>query len=371
MLIKKIGNIALLSAILMCPLQNAIAEMKDSLKDGRLDVYVPNLPASNELTVGALFLRPGGSNDYAVLVNPFNGSVATPILSPNWETKGINPKFSPGFSLNFRHIFLNSGSDINVYWAHLNTTDNSSFPVNRNPPPSQQMTGPIWNIGPDAGTTSAVSGQLKNNYDVFNVEIGKHVNFDPNLKSRLFAGISALSLEQKTSADFSGTDPILGPYTFGISTDSKYRALGLRLGADGEYQTKYNIGFVGLFAGDLYVGSMSPSTNTNGTGSILTAGGIPVNHQWLSHNNYVEVVPALDAKLGVKYSRAYSSDRSFTIEAGYMASIYVNAVQNYVPSTYVPGSLGIVAGSVFLQSLLKSTHSFSVDGPYVTFSAKF
>ncbi|CEK09942.1 Lpg1974 family pore-forming outer membrane protein [Legionella hackeliae] len=333
-------------------------------------VYVPNLPASSEFTAGAVFLRPGGSNDYAVLVSPFTPDVTTPILSPDWEPKGIDADFSPGFTLNYRYVFANSGTDFNLYWTHLHTSDDSTFPVNRNPPPEQQMTGPFWNVGPDAGPVSSAAGQLKNKYDVLNAEVGKHLNFGPNLKSRFFAGVSGLWLEQEIIANFGGTDPILGPFRFGISTKSTYNAAGMRLGMEGEYDGWHNINVVGLLAGNLFIGSQQPSTNSTGSGSVLAAAGIPVNYQSISHKSFVQVVPALDAKLGLKYSRQFANDKLFAIEGGYMASIYVNAIQNYVPSTYVPGSLGIVSGAMFLQSLVKTTDSFSVDGPYVTASLK-
>lgn len=352
----------------MIPFYQVIASEKEIIKKEGFDAYVPNTFISNELTAGAVYLRPGGSNDYAVLVYPFNPNVAAPILSPSWEPKGINPDFSASFLLNFRHAFCSS--DINIYWVHLRTSDSSTFPVNREAPPAQQMTGPFWNIGPDAGTTSAANGQLRNNYDVLTGEFGKHVKFDPDFKIRLFSGISALWLQQKIIADFSGTDPILGPYTFGITTKSKFNSAGMRFGIDGEYQAWNRIHAIGLLAGNLYIGSQQPSTDTVGTGSILTAAGIPENHQSISHKHFIQMVPALDAKLGIKYCWQYANDKSFAMEAGYMASIYVNAIQNYVPSTYVPGSLGIVSGSVYLQSLLKTTESFSVDGPYLTVSLK-
>ncbi len=366
---KKLISFALLS-IIMVPSSPVVAGEMGAANDGKLAVYVPNLPSSNEFTAGALFLRPGGSNDYAVLVNPFNPNVASPILSPSWESKGINPNFSAGFLLNFRHVFSNSGSDANIYWAHLNTSDKATFPVNRNAPPAQQMTGPFWNIGPDAGPTSSANGKLDNHYDVLNVEVGKHVNFDPNLESRFFAGVSGLWLQHKINANFSGTDPILGLYQFGVTTNSKYNAAGFRLGMDGEYHGWFNINAIGLLAGNLYIGSLQPNTDTVGSGSILATAGIPENHQSISHRSFTQVVPSIDAKLGLKYSHQYLNDKSLSIEAGYMASIYVNAIQNYVTSTYVPGSLGIVSGSVFLQSLIKTTESFSVDGPYINVSVK-
>lgn len=359
-MIKKWLPFALLSASLtpFCHANNS------------LPIYVPNTELSNEMSVGAVLLRPGGSNDYGVLVNPFNPYVATPILSPNWQPEGLEPGFGAGFTLNFRHAFTHSGNDINLYWLHLRTSDKEARNANTNPPPAQQMVGPFWNIGPDAGPTTVMSGQLRTNYDVLIGELGKRVNIGHDLSTRLFTGLGVLWLHQKTSASFSGIDPILGPYIFSETNKSKFNAGGFRFGIDGEYNAWQSLKFVGLLAGNLFIGSQQPRTDTSGSGSILTAGGIPVNYQSITHNSFIQVVPSFDAKLGLKYSYQYDEDKTLSIEGGYMTSIYLNVIQNYVPSTYVPASLGIVSGSVYLQSLMKTTESFSVDGPYVTFSFK-
>lgn len=335
-----------------------------------LPIYVPNTEVSNEISVGGVLLRPGGSNDYGVLVNPFNPYVASPILSPSWQPEGIEPSFGAGFTLNFRHIFANSGNDVNLHWLHLRTSDKEAINANTNPPPAQQMVGPFWNIGPDAGPTSAMKGQLRTNYDMLMGEIGKRVNFGHDLQTRFFTGLGVLWLQQKTSATFSGIDPILGPYIFSLTNKSKFNAGGLRFGIDGEYNAWKNVDFVGLLAGNLFIGSQQPRTDTSGAGSILSAGGIPVNYQSILHKGFIQVVPSFDAKLGLKYTQQYSQGKIFCVEGGYMTTIYVNAIQNYVPSTYVPASLGVVSGSMYLQSLMKTTESFSVDGPYVTFTFK-
>ena len=269
-------------------------------------------------------------------------------------------------TVNLKHIFPDSGNDINLYWAHLRTTDNASYPIRAGSPPETQMSGPDWTIGPDANTTRKTSGQVKYSYDVFNAEIGKHVNFDPNLKTRFFSGISGIWLQKQANAYFAGSNP----FTFNTLNQSRYNGAGIRLGLDGEYQGKYAINAVGLLAGNIFIGSQQPLTQMLGTSDILARSEIQVNHQFISHASYIQVIPALDAKLGLKFSRESSNDKSFTIEGGYMASVYVNAIQNYVASTYVPGTQGIVTGSVFLQSLMKTTESFSVDGPYIQASFK-
>ncbi|WP_324602957.1 Lpg1974 family pore-forming outer membrane protein [Legionella drancourtii] len=85
---------------------------------------------------------------------------------------------------------------------------------------------------------------------------------------------------------------------------------------------------------------------------------MPLNHQYISHRSYVQVVPALDAKPGLKYAYQAGNNATLTVEGGYMASIYVNAVQSDVPSTYVPGSAGMNTGAIFLQSLTKKSRVY-------------
>lgn len=335
-----------------------------------MNTFHCGIAATNELAVGGLFLRPGGSNDYGTLVSPFSTNVVTPILTPNWEAKGMEADFSAGFSLSLRRTFNESGTDFSLSWSHLHGRDDAVFGAQLGPVPFQQMVGPFWAVGPGDGPTTSAKGYLKTNYDVVSAEIGKQLHFDHDLCVRLFTGLSGLWIHQNNTANFTGTDPILGFYTFGITTKSKYNAGGLRFGLESDYQAYRGLSLVGLLAGNLFIGSQQPLTETQGTGSILAAGGIGVNQQSVSHKSYVQIVPAIDAKLGLKYSHEYCPNKAFSVEAGYMASMYINATQNYVPSTYVPGSLGIVSGSVYLQSMLKTIESFSVDGPYLTVAMK-
>ena len=76
----------------------------------------------------------------------------------------------------------------------------------------------------------------------------------------------------------------------------------------------------------------------------------------------MQVVPALDAKPGLKYAYQAGNNATLTVEGGYMASIYVNAVQSDVPSTYVLGSAGMNTGAIFLQSLTKKSRVLRLMG---------
>ena len=62
------------------------------------NIFVPNLPASNEISGGAIFMRLSGSADYNVKTFPLNENVQTPILSPDWQVQNIKSSFTPGFA---------------------------------------------------------------------------------------------------------------------------------------------------------------------------------------------------------------------------------------------------------------------------------
>lgn len=48
-----------------------------------------------------------------------------------------------------------------------------------------------------------------------------------------------------------------------------------------------------------------------GAGSILAAAGMPSNYQTINHKSYIQTIPALDGKLGLKYTAKYKENKSF------------------------------------------------------------
>lgn len=63
-------------------------------------------------------MRPTGINDYGVVVNPFNPDVATPILDPSWQVRGMNPLIIvPDFSLIYVTSCLGYSIKPSIYFA--------------------------------------------------------------------------------------------------------------------------------------------------------------------------------------------------------------------------------------------------------------
>jgi hypothetical protein len=338
------------------------------------DVYAPNLAKSNEISGGAVFLRPAGNQDYAVLTNPFGPSAAT----PSWQVLDINTTFSPGFFFNLRHTFENTSNDVNLYWLHLRTSNSTANDANGGytASPGWQMIGPDYEIGPNDKVFRLAQGSIDYSFDAINGELGQHIHVDPLLKARLFAGISGVILQNKLTGIYTGlqrdtgTGALSGFVYFPQTSIAKYNGAGLRVGLDAESNAYFNnFSILGSFASSLLIGTQYARTNFVGGSTSLEALNIQGNYQFIAKKSYANLVPAVDGKLGLKYAYQHN-DKTFTVEGGYMAAIYINALVNYVPSTTVPPSAGTTTGGIYLQSLKKTTDNFSFNGPYVNASLK-
>ena len=333
-----------------------------SFNDG-LSIHVLDLPSSNEVSGGAFFMRPSGSPDYNVNTSPLNPDVPTPILSPDWAMQKINTNFTPGFFLNLRHVFSNKGSDVTVYWAHLRTTNNDN-----NVAANNTFDGPLYAIGPESFLVAQANGAINFSYDVVNGDVAKHIAIDSSLSTRFLAGITGIWLNQQLTQYFSGQQP--STFQMRTQTSSKFNGAGLRVGVDVDYQFKNQFSLVGFFASSLILGTQSPTTTFTGTSDLLVAAGIPVNHQSLTHPNFSQIIPAMDGKLGVRYSHDTLHGLVYSLEAGYQGVIYINAIQNYVPTNYADNSPGIDTGAIFLKSVARTVQDFTLSGPYITASIK-
>ena len=124
-----------------------------------------------EFTAGALFLQPSGSNlDYAVLGFPF------PVISPRWDVGTVFPGYSTGFYLGGRYIFQNAENDLQLNWAHINTSDSDSVHAGNG-----QFATPLFQSGPSVGQSGNPPSQnayatAKFNYDIINLDAGQVIN---------------------------------------------------------------------------------------------------------------------------------------------------------------------------------------------------
>lgn len=91
--------------------------------------------------------------------------------------------------------------------------------------------------------------------------------------------------------------------------------------------------------------------------------GINVNHEGLSNPRVSQLVPALDAKIGLSYTYMIKQASELTLELGYMGAMYVDALSSNETNNNV---IAIDSGSLSTASAQHTQSNFSVGGPYIT-----
>lgn len=91
--------------------------------------------------------------------------------------------------------------------------------------------------------------------------------------------------------------------------------------------------------------------------------GISVNNEEVGGSNVTQIVPSVDAKIGVNYNYDVSSNSSLVFELGYMGAAYINPLSSYETNTNV---LALDSGSLSSSTIKHTQSNFSVGGPYFT-----
>lgn len=355
-------NIFRIILIALCASSNA-APMKDG---NLLAVFVPDLKPGFEFDVSALYLQP--------LANNLGWSVTTtvlPIPSPNWSVNVIQPDFSPGFNLGVRYAFLNTGTDLQLNWSHLTTHDRNEVTVD----PDSQWVSPFSQTGTPPTQTGQITGisllkvgrvRLHFNYDSVNLDMGTYLNMGPKLQTRFFTGLYAVFLKETIDSTFHGL-PALPLFNF--NNTSTYNGVGPRLGLNNNYELYRGIHLVGQLAGSVLYGRMQPAQyKFTGTSVELILAGINVNYEGLSNPSVDQLVPAVDAKIGLNYTYFIKQKSELTLEVGYMGALYFDALSSYETNTNV---IALDLGSLSTSSAKHTQSNFSVGGPYITAKLRY
>lgn len=328
-------------------------------EDDLFEMSTPDLAPGLELNTSALFLRPTGSNlDYAILTNSLSGP------SPSWDIQSIKTRYKPGFNLGATYVFPNSWNDIQLNWSHLNTKHTNSVIAD-----TTQFVAPFFQVGPDASTLREAKGKAKFNYDIVNLDAGAFMSVCTDLQLRFFGGLSGTQFKQKLISNFRDNTP---NFHLTSKNTSKFTGLGPRLGFSASYDIVDCFSVVGHMAGSLLIGTQRLDTNYYSSSQALTVLGINRNRQGIHSYSSHQVVPALDAKLGLNYSFPFANNSLFTVEAGYQAATFLSAIAAYNPQSLVlTPATPIQTGTIAVATMEKKQSNFSVDGPYLNFKLGF
>ncbi len=323
-------------------------------------VVVPNMKSGIEFTLEGLYLQPTNSDfDYATSIVSSSGSSST---ATNIST--VDPDYDLGFRIGLGYIFPDSGNDVQASWTHFshNNTDSINF-GNGSTFDVITRAGSEYTSNDNSVTNLAVSSDADFKYDAVDLDVGQYISVGTRLQTRLFAGLRYAQvrndLTDTYAGDFSGagdgTPALLAPIPFSDVEvyNSKFTGIGPRFGVDATYHVGNCFGIVGHVAAALLVGRVETSTNLSFQESGVSPSSVSV-----TADNQTRVVPAFDAQLGIDYTWPISNNASsFTVEAGYQATQYVDAIDRL--NTTFDGS-----------PVTRVTSGVGFNGPYLSLNYK-
>lgn len=238
-------------------------------------------------------------------------------------TRGVNPTWAWGFQLE-TYYHYSAGKDFNLNWYHLRQSGSYTATPNSNlgtvvfPNDSNQLNAVTTNTSEIVNTAY---DSTSNAWDQVNVEFGQRVDFFEDAYARFHGGVEFARVSQGTNAISNGSytnNSTAQTFNYADSYNAVFNGFGPRVGADLNYSLfqdfkVYADGAVGLLAGT--------SKTSFGVG---TKNKTALNYSVFNYSNG-NVVPALDAKLGMTYDyKVYNGD--LTIDAGWVWAQYVGSL---------------------------------------------
>ncbi len=357
-----------------------------ALRNFPFNIGVPDLTPGFGVHAGFLLLQPNADNlGWAVVTNVKNPASPHPVASPFWTIQTLVPSYGPGFEMGVRYVFANSGKDFQVNWQHLRSSTSKSVIAEE----GLQWVSPFSQTGPSSAQTfddltisqgvnklRSARGQASFEYDVVNFDFGQYVNIGSWTRVRLFGGLSYVRLEEQLISSFFGAPPDPSalfpesvPLFIALNAITTFAGVGPRFGLDTSYEIPHGFRLTGQFAGALMIGPKQPSQYLfAATAPELAAVGISVNRESINSANFTQVASSWDGKLGIANSYASCKGSAFTIEAGYMATVYIDPFSAYETNHNV---LPLQIGSLSTASMRHTLSNFTVNGPYVTGGLKW
>ena len=310
--------------------------------------------------ITGLLLQPSANNlQYAVYTTPL------PLPAPNWYPKTVNPEYRASFDLELNYHFADRVDQIALDWLHFNSTSNANFAATI---PNTSV-GPTYYFGPAEQFLLNTSARSSVKFVVDDVGlVVKHlIVVSKPIQVEPFLGVDFVSLKENITNNYLGADPVYGPYAHSTYIESHYTGFGPRVGLEARYFASAHYGVNTTVAASVLVGGLRSSTNFKswtGYSGALEHNNVPA-YTTLSKLNQTVIVPKLDAKIGLFYTMPLSSGANISAEAGYMFTTYINAINQVLPSTLVPGSWE--AGSVATVNHAQQQQSnLSLNGPYLS-----
>jgi len=355
-----------------------------SLSSGVLAAY----PASNDSTLitipqfpgefffggSALYAQPSfthGDLDYASL----NTNTVSSNNSGTFNNaiKDVGPGYDWGWGINAGFTFPNTGNDINLNYLEFNSSAHSFVQESDGVTPT--------NITILGDPYVASSGEAKAEYDLNQVDLtaGQYINVGCRLILHPNVGLRWAEVDRTMDSNFTNSLLFTGPSLIitakssaGENEQSNFSGIGPIAALDASYYLGMGFGAVmhadsALLIGDIdtkNIGARNSFVNLTFTDSPeFSFSTVEADYENFNSGNIRRFVPATDIKLGANYTYVFNTANSgnsdMTLELGWMASKYYNAVDR------LKGDFGVVGVSP-TYAIQRTTSNFGLQGPYAS-----
>ncbi len=318
-----------------------------------------------------LFLQPNGSSlCYAVEAIPKNYKLPNPLLEANWFAHEISPSYYPAFDIGAKIEFLDMEMCLVLDYERLSGGEVQQFNV----PNGFAMVGPLFDIGPDAEPYISAKGKAVFRFDMAGLLLEKRLYNNQCWMIDYCVGASFARIKQYMRTQYSSAG---GSIARVIKNPSLFLGGGITSGGSFAFRVANHFQIMGSSSISLLMGCMTNRvTYRSYAPSISQAGNPQPTTERTRVPNRSQLVPGFEEKFGFTFDFPISCNGTFSIEAGYLFQIFLNAIQNFDITVIVDASDLTSSGLVFTdgyyaQGFQRTLSNFILTGPYLNLNATF
>lgn len=318
-------------------------------------VTIPTFMGGFEFTLAALYLQP--TSDNLAYVSTTHFTSISNSTTDDFDVESIDPDYDFGFLLGIGYVIPNTAYDIQLNWLHFSDKDKDDAAYTKpsdgtlrveTVPTVPQLVGATLST---PGDSANAYGKVTHEFNAIDLHFGQYIDINPNLQTRLFAGLRYAEIERKLKGSYEAElsiGSLIDEVESTAYSDSRFNGIGPLLGVSANYVLGHGFGVAGGIDVALLVGEIDfDQTYDHYSGLVISQ---TVTDDSFDYEDMDVVTPAFDAKLGLNYRYVMQNSMEFKLELGYLVSKYVDVIETAELDISNPAE----------------TINFGLNGPYLS-----
>lgn len=290
-------------------------------------VIAPDSLGTWSFGLEALYMQSNTNFQYAnVTSTPAVGSAVI-------DNESVTNEWNWGVEADISYMFPGSSRDVSASYTHLNQDGNDSV----------SAPGAVGGVYGTFLSADSAKGTTDQSLNAATLTFGQLLTVGDRVSLHPFGGLAYADIDTTNKANYFTNIAGVSTSTDFYKGTSDFQGIGPRAGMDAAVHLGSGFSIVGTMAGDLLVGSMDSDFYYNNFTSLTSH---------YKNDSYTQVVPELDAKLGLDYMYAFNPNTSMNVQLGYQVVNYFNAESQDAVDSVVVNSTN-------------NTNDFDYNGPYL------